>query len=96
MKKTPTPDKGGNSSGSSTTDRSSLTTDKEKYNTKKNESKVLLTNSITEALSPLYDNNNSPTINYDQNTNMNHSVYQGFSQNTNMNHSVNQGFRLNP
>jgi hypothetical protein len=41
MKKTSTPDKGGNTSGSSTTDRSSLTTDKEKYNTKKNENKVL-------------------------------------------------------
>lgn len=81
-KKISTPDKGGNSSGSSTTDSSLLKTDKEKYNTKKNENKVLLTNTITEALSCLYDNNNSPTINYDQNTNMNQSVNQGFSQYT--------------
>jgi hypothetical protein len=41
MKKISSSDKGGNSSGSSTTDRSSLKTDKEKYNTKKNENKVL-------------------------------------------------------
>ena len=63
-------------------DSSLLKTDKEKYNTTKNENKVLLTNTITEALSCLYDNNNSPTINYDQNTNMNQSVNQGFSQYT--------------
>jgi hypothetical protein len=41
MKKIYSSDKGGNSSGSSTTDLSSLKTDKEKYNTKKNENKVL-------------------------------------------------------
>ena len=73
MKKISTPDKGRNTSGSSTTDRSSLKTDNEKYNTKKNENKVLLKNTITEALSHLYDNN-SPTLNYDQKTNINHSV----------------------
>jgi hypothetical protein len=71
-----TPDKEGNSSQSSTTDSFLLKTDKKNYNTKKNENKVLLTNTITEALSHLYDSNNSPIINYDQNTYMNHSVSQ--------------------
>lgn len=58
-----------------------MKTDKGKVNTKKNENKVLLTNTITEALTCLYDNN-SHTSNYDQNTNMNQSVNHGFSQYT--------------
>ncbi|VDI16691.1 Hypothetical predicted protein [Mytilus galloprovincialis] len=75
--------KGNNSSEGSTSDSSLFTKGKKKKcsgDIKVDENKVLLTDTLSEAFSCLY--NNSSTINYDQNTNMNNSINQGFSQYT--------------
>ncbi|VDI45584.1 Hypothetical predicted protein [Mytilus galloprovincialis] len=75
--------KGNNSSEGSTSDSSLFTKGKKKKclgDIKGDENKVFLTDTLSEAFSCLY--NNSPTINYDQNSNMNNSINQGFSQYT--------------
>ena len=80
-------DKGDNSSGNSSSDQSlTAISNKGKCTTDKDNKKVFLSNTISEALSCI--NNNSPTSTNDQIVNMNHSINPGFQYTTPMQSST--------
>lgn len=80
-------DKGDNSSGNSSSDQSlTAISNKGKCTTDKDNKKVILSNTISEALSCI--NNNSPTSTNDQIVNMNHSINTGFQYTTPMQSST--------
>ena len=80
-------DKGDNSSGNSSSDQSlTAISNKGKCTTNKENKKVFLSNTISEALSCI--NNNSPTSTNDQIVNMNHSINPGFQYTTPMQSST--------
>ena len=80
-------DKGDNSSGNSSSDQSlTAISNKGKCTTDKENKKVFLSNTISEALSCI--NNNSPTSTNDQIVNMNHSINPGFQYTTPMQSST--------
>lgn len=80
-------DKGDNSSGNSSSDQSlTAISNKGKCTTDKDNQKVFLSNTISEALSCI--NNNSPTSTNDQIVNMNHSINPGFQYTTPMQSST--------